>query len=297
MEPVIELVPAQATISRRSLSLALAFSAVAALTLLVPVLPHVERLALTIINIAVVVLYLMLRRRKGGTDYLEVILPYSVLHILYFDVSALYLAYDPQTLRMVTLEPYLTPALALGLVAPGVLGLVGYLACAEQARQVSLDAGLSGTLSAVQNLAPFFLFSWFLTWTLFWSDTTKMRHRMLVLAVTPMAIAVIALTFGSKELGITVIAFPVLAYGYARRVFPLKSFVALILVFVFLIFPIYNSYRQQGSQLGTVARLERSLADSQRWDADAYLDRSVRAFFSRMAVITSVAAILKDTGR
>jgi hypothetical protein len=322
--------PAVPSASRRSLSLAAVFVAVALLSLAVPAIPHVAKTVITLVNLVVIVLYLGLRKTTGPTDYLEVIVPYSALHVMYFGVGSIYLASNTKVLPLLSLRPYLTSALLLGTVGffaflggyawlfrrasasrmkglvprgagaaifCGALGAAGYAAAEARSVRMSQVPGLPAVLSILQSFIPLFYFAWFLVWAVFWHEPRRFRNRVALAGLVPVAFAVGFLTIGSKESCITIVAFPVLAYAYVRRKVPLKSFVALVLLLVFVIFPLYNTYRHQERSLGAVTRLERSVDDARGWDTKDYVDRSVRAFFGRMAVITSVAAIQKDVGK
>jgi hypothetical protein len=317
--------------SAQPLKLALTLVGTALLAVVVPFVPSMSRIVLTAFSIAVVMIYLAFRKKDGPTDPLEVVIPYSVLHIVYFGVGALYLSFYPKAPFKVSLDPYVTMALALGVVglcaflggyaffftraAPsrarglvprgsamcvvaGVLGTVAFLASTLLPRiSIVRELGLSSLFSPIEHLAPLFLFAWFLSWAMFWKDPRSARNRFQVVALTCMALLVIYLTLGRKELGITILAFPSLAYGYVKHRFPIKSFVALLLILVFVIFPLYNTFRYQKKSLDASERLQRSVRQATHWQADEYVERSMGAFFSRTALITSVAAILKDTGR
>src|SRR5262245_58880351 len=86
------------------------------LAMVVPFVPAVARVALTVFNIAVLIGYFTMRKKTGPIDYFEVILPYGALHVLYFGIGALYLSFYSQVQFSHSLEPYVTAALALGVV-------------------------------------------------------------------------------------------------------------------------------------------------------------------------------------
>jgi hypothetical protein len=125
---------------------------------------------------------------------------------------------------------------------------------------------------------------------------TSVAVRLLV-AMTACASLVLAFTFGSKMLAVTILALPAVAYYEVKRKLPLKTGIVVVLIFVFLIVPLYNTYRQMDRDLGASRRLDQTFAQASNWSSDKYLDASLFAFLQRMTVVTSVAAIMSDTGR
>ena len=67
-------------------------------------------------------------------------------------------------------------------------------------------------------------------------------------------------TLGGKLFTITLIALPLLAYWYVRRKLPITAMVIVVLIAVFVIFPLYNTYRvqnrhlQMGERVGSLER-------------------------------------------
>ena len=317
----------------RSLTMAFVFACIAATVLTLPMVPHLDRVVLALVMVGSMVLYLTLRRQAESMDYLEVFLPYGLFEIMSFAFSALYLTYSklPVVPLRASLEPYLTSALALGAVGflsftagyglcvrgvtpsrthglmprkilafllPGALGFVGYMADIRQNTQMLSGQGISPVFSALQQFIPLFLFAWSMVWQTFWAGhEPRLRNWPLLAVFISMTLVLIYLTVGGKELTITLLAFPALAYCSVRRAFPWKTVFVLLLVSIFLIFPIYNTFRFQNRHLDTSERLDMTLQQAQRWDAETYFDRSAEAFLRRMGVITSVSAIIRDTGR
>jgi len=102
---------------------------------------------------------------------------------------------------------------------------------------------------------------------------------------------------GRKTVAILVMGLPAMAFYEVHRRLPRKAVLATLLVSVFVIFPIYNAFKLQSQALDTGRRLDRTLTAAAGWDSNAYLDHSLGAFMSRMTIVTSVAAIVCDTGR
>ncbi len=304
----------------------------AVMVLVAPFVPHRAAFGLAAAIPLTFVTYLLARRQQWVKDYLEVIVPFSAFYFMYFGVCGVYCVLYPETLPSLTLLRYLIPAMALSVVgylcfvagyatlftrtAPsrtldlrpnglsgvlifGVLGWIGQIAMTYQGRFMYAHTGApSAALSTVQVLAPLFYYGWFQAWYLFWSGwNTPLRRALLVLLFIPMTGSVFVGHVGSKMVAILLTAMPALAFWYARRAFPWKTIAAITLAGVFVVFPIYNNYRNQSPRLDTLERLERTLREARRWDSETYLQNSTSAFMRRMAVITSVAAILRDVPR
>jgi len=78
---------------------------------------------------------------------------------------------------------------------------------------------------------------------------------------------------------------------------PWKSLLVILLLSVFVVFPIYNTYRFVGRDLGSLEGLDRTVRAVRKWDYATYADSSVGALIARLSVVSSVAAILRYTGR
>ena len=77
--------------------------------------------------------------------------------------------------------------------------------------------------------------------------------------------------------------------GVGTRKLPWKSIVAIVLLFVFIIFPIYNTFRDVDRHLKVTRRVDRAFEVVRKWNTDKYLDASVFAFLKRVSIVTSVA--------
>ncbi len=145
---------------------------------------------------------------------------------------------------------------------------------------------------------PVFFFAWALAWLVFWQRRKGEWRAAIPVAVLGCATIVwMFFSVGGKALAVMLMGIPALAYWYARRKLPIKTIVAVVLMFIFVIFPIYNTFRIVNREGGTVDRLNKTFMLAQRWDAKDYAQNSLWAFFKRIGVITSVAAIIRYTGR
>lgn len=315
-----------------ALRFALGFVFLSILATLVPLVPHFERVALLGVMLAAYLGYLIFRSRGGAFDWFEVVVPYGAFFILAYGVGALFYAFVPGELFRRSLGPYLTPALGLsvagflaflggyaargrGLVRPsplgrwrpagmgvvllaGFVGFVGQMASVAANRQLSLPGALGGLVSAAGQFGFFFLIAWYLAWHAFWApDLWRVSQRAGFLILVATASVVLALNVGTKEVVVTHGAVPIVAYWHVRRRLPVKSIAVLLLSVVFIVFPIYNTFRYTEVGADTGARLGRTIETATRWDSGTYMEHTFLAFLGRMAYITSTAAVVRDVGR
>lgn len=299
------------------------------LALLIPFASEAARSVLTAAMLAAMTLYLTLRARREPLNYAEVVIPFSVIYILSFGVASVILAYYPELLFRPSLQDYLTQAAgvatlgyfaflagyavsfsrvrpsrlsgviargAMPVLLPAALGFGGFLARVSFARQIHATGTISAALSGLGQFAPVFFFGWFLAWyRVFRERTTK--DVMALVQVLPLAALILVLTPGHKELTITILGFPLVAYWYSRRRVPVGALLTMLLVLIFVIFPVYNAYRWQDRELPSAVRMERTLHQVRQWDTATFLERSLLAFAGRVATITSTAAVLRDVPR
>ena len=315
----------------RSLAFGGTFVLLAVLAACVAFIPHMAFVAISACYLGAFLAYMGLRSDPQGGYLFEVIIPLSVLSFFYFGVGTMYLVMVPEALDYAALAPFLLPAQALltlgflcflvgygwffrrtapsplgrfvpknalAYLVPGAVGTLGFSVGKFQLEGMMGDRGISSSLSFLQQFAPLFFFGWFLAWYMMWAK--RLRASIVVSLLTTMSVMaalVVIFTFGSKVLAVTVLGLPVLAYYEVKRKLPLKSIAAVALVFVFIIFPMFNTFRQIDRNLGMSRRVDQTFNMARTWNSDKYLDASVFAFLKRMTVVTSVAAIVSDTGR
>jgi hypothetical protein len=315
----------------RHLSVALLCLAAAALLPAVTLLPHPLVVALSLVMVILLLVHVTFRKLAGELDYFEVLIPFTVLQIVSYGVGTYFLLDHPKHLHYQSHYAYLVPAMALAVLAyvslalgyemafprlrPSSLihlrlvglrpvfflagvGFVGQTAGIMLQRQLLAGPEISGVLSGLQQIAPVFLAAWFLAWHTAWGSSLPGRRRFLTpaLLVPQIAYAIYG-TLGGKSFTITLFAMPAIAYWYARRRLPIRSLMAITLIGIFVVFPLYNTFRFQDRGLETGRRLERTLGEAQRWNRTEYLERSLEAFVSRMAVVTSPAAVIRAVPR
>ncbi len=314
-----------------SLHVASTLALIAATVGVLPLVPHVTTIALSLVFVVTVVVVGAARLRAGSLDYLEIFFPLSAVFLLQFGVGTLYLITFPDELHSIALIPYLEPALAL--CVAGYLALtIGYLVSFRRSQPsptgslrlknavpiylaagfgvagaagsvlqehlVASRGGVSGLFALLQQMLPLFQFAWSLAWLEYWQGRGFLKRTMVpVIVLIPATIGLMFFTVGTKFLTIMLVGAPALTYWYARRKFPLKTIVVVLLISVFAIFPVYNAYRDTSRQAGTIERLDKTLEGAQRWNSTIYAQNSMWAFARRVGMVQSVAAVLRYTGR
>ena len=314
---------------RRSLVLAAACVLFAGGAFLLPFVPFKLEMTMSFAFLVVAVAWAVRRKLEGSFDWFEFFLIFAVLNFTYFGVGTLWFKAAPEELWSVSLRNYITPALVVGLVgflaaAAGyatlggktrpspmgryvpagssfyvfvaVIGFVGQLGAIAQGRFTSLNqAGFSPLASTAQQFAPLFFYSWALCWVQYWAGAlSRFQKLFLFFAMAPMSALVLYGLFGSKELAILLLSYPAIAFWYARRKMPWLALGAFAVVAVFVIFPLFNTYRNQSDRLGTDVRMSRTIDLAARWDRHEYLDHSVNDFMKRISLVYCVGAILRD---
>jgi hypothetical protein len=321
--------PSQPT--SRSLAICATFVVLAALSACVAFVPNIGYVALSAVYLGSFLAYMGLRSDSQAGELFEVIVPLSLLSFVCFCVGTMYLVLVPEALPYHALGPFLLPALALATLgqlcllagygaffrrtppsplgrfaprgvlvylAPAAAGALGMSVQKFQMEGIFGERGISSSLSFLQQFAPLFLFGWFLAWYMFWAKRLRLSVAVPILGTMGvMAVAVLYFTFGGKAMAVTVLGMPAMAYYEVKRRFPVKTGLVVLLVFLFLIFPVYNTFRQVDRNLDTTRRVDRAIDMAQTWNSDKYLDASVFAFLKRISVLTSVAAVVSDTGR
>lgn len=313
---------------RRSLIVALGWFAAAGCILAVPALPHLDLVILGGVMVGVFIAYLTAQRRAGTFDFFDPFLPFSLIYFLYFPVGAIWCRENPARIASLSLLPHLAPAVAVAVLGyivftlgyltlfrrvaphppllptrtaclwvPMGIGYAGQVASFLQGRSILGGGGVSPVLSAIQQLSPVFFLGWALAWyEYFGGRLSRMQKFHLVIVFIPMAVTVLALTIGGKSLAITILGLPAIAYWYTRRRLPWRSILVALLLLVFIIFPIYNNFRLQSRKLATGERLGKTIETAAEWDSNTFYTNSIESFMGRMAVVTSMAAVLRDVG-
>jgi hypothetical protein len=268
---------------------------------------------------------------RGRLDYFESIHIFGVTYFVYFGLGAVWTVNDPSfvayDLYIVPYVPkaalyclfgylaligaYYGPWVRRDIVRPsphrlrgpmllliaGGLGIVGYAASSVVERAI-IFGGSVGAYGTLAQLSPFFLFAWALIWLLVFSKQAERSHYLVLFGMLlPGALLTASATFSDKSLLMTLIGIPIVARWYARKKIPWLFLVVLLLILVFVVFPFYNTYRWSDPAMGQMNRMVVTYETIQSWDTDRYLLFSLHSFTRRLALINSVAVVLRDVGR
>jgi hypothetical protein len=88
-----------------------------------------------------------------------------------------------------------------------------------------------------------------------------------------------------------------MARWYVKHKMSWGVLLTLALLLVFVVFPLYNTYRWYEQKGAHAERMTMAYDTVSTWDSSTYLDNSVSSFFRRMALINSVAVVVRDVGR
>ncbi len=271
---------------------------------------------------------------RGNLDYFEFIHPFGLIYFLNFGAGSIWVMHDPGIAYDIHLLPYIPKAAFYALlgylaflagyygplsgklggdrkrqhwipkgpqffVALGGIGLLGFLVWAEvfRSRYVGASA-LSGLTSLLGQLSFLFILAWGLINLIILSGKATRSQKYAYFAFMIPATMLIAQAYVSrKQTTITLVLVPLVAFWYARRKVPWAFLIALFLILVFVLFPLYNAVRFQDWSLSVGERLSETFDTMQNWDGDEYMDRSVGSLQSRLALVNSLAVVLRDVGR
>lgn len=271
------------------------------------------------------------RWQAGRLDYFEPIHIVGLIYFVYFGLGAIWTVQDPLFVAYdIHIVPYVPRAAfycLLGYLAllggyfapwwrplppapaplripgvtllllPAALGLTGYAAQVVWVQLLWQRTG-TGFTTTLMQLAFLFVFAWFLGWYLFFrGSATRLQKLVLFGVLTPGALLTMYYTASSKSLFLVLAGSPLVALWYARRRMPWLRLVALLLLTIFVIFPLYNTIRFYDPTLEQGERFRRTYENMMDWDEARYYDRSTRLFKKRLALINSVAVVLADVPR
>jgi len=236
---------------------------------------------------------------RGAYDrYIVPYIPLATLICLlgYLMLLVGYYAPWPGRVKGRKVEEY--PRGALFMVVPAVLGFIGFLSQHLVYRAQKLGFGVASIISSMGQLAPLFVFAWALAWLMLLSGkATRWVKWLLIGALVPGSVVVALNSMNSKATVVSLALVPLMAWWYAKRRVPWVTLTVLLLIVVFVVFPFNNTFRNLDNRISTTKRLELTSSIIGDWSTYNYFDRSVGTFLSRMALINSVAVVLRDVPR
>lgn len=190
------------------------------------------------------------------------------------------------------------PRGVLFLILPAGLGFMGFMALAMWYKASRLGLSLAGLISSMGQLAPLFIFAWAMAWLLYFGGRATRSVRILLFFFMIPATGLIVLNnLNNKSMTVSLAVVPLMALWYAKRKIPWATLIVLGLIVVFVVFPFNNTYRALDNRMTTGQRLEVTTQMIGDWNLEHYLDRSVGTFGARMALVNSVAVVLRDVPR
>jgi len=302
------------------------------LALLIPSATHAYLYALVCCMLACCLAPAWYHWQRGNLDAFETVNVIGLLYFIFFGLGAIWAVHDPIRVAYdVHLVPYMPRATLyclLGFVAllggyfgpwfhkkpdrefimlprgvrflliVGGLGLMGSFA--EVVWHQSRWSGIvrSNMLSSLAQLSPLFLFAWSMGWLLYFSGkATPAQRRVVLWLFLPATAMLILVEFTDKSRAMTLIGVPVMALWYARRKLPWVTLLVMLLLLVFVVFPVFNTYRALDPRLGSADRMTMTMEVLKTWNGEQYLDASVGMAKRRMALINSVAVVVRDVPR
>lgn len=318
----------------RSLTAALCFFAIAGVMGTIALLPDTSTgitIALVIVLGAVCSLSTIIDRLGGRFNLFEIVHLICYVAFIDYGASSLYLLYDPTAAYDRQIFPYLNVSLLLCIVgisamlygyylsrrlggrresitmsAGGVawiailfaIGLAGHLGFLVSTGRVLAGVKVGGLVSVLTQLIPFLYLSYFLLVYLVASGKASAGQKaFLMFVAVPLTMVLIYIFIGNKTICLTVLGLPVIGFYYGKGRLPRMSVVALILIAVFVVFPLYNSYRNVHGDYSSEEKLSKAVDTLSDLSAESYAEQSLAVVGKRMALINSVAVVVRETGK
>jgi len=317
----------------RPLRAALMLLGAAVLALMVPLATHGWLFLTVILMVLCLVIPAAIAWQRDRFDAFEMIHVLGFRYVLFFGIGALWVVADPYevaydkyllpyipTAALYCLLGYLfmlggyygpwfrrkelrlfedVPTGASVLLLPGLLGVVGNISEALMGRAFwGGGMSVSGVVVSLAQLAPLFYFSWALAWLLVLSGrATRSQRWALYFGFIPITLMILLNNLTDKSQALTLIVVPMMALWYAKRVLPWRSLIILLLVMIFVIFPFFNMYRLLDPRQSLPQRAAATMTKLTSMNGEEYMDISVGTFKQRLALINSVAVVIRDVPR
>lgn len=318
--------------SSPSLRVALFMLFCAALAVAVPFLSNPTLYALTALMLACFATPIWFSLQRGSIDAFESVHAMGLRFFVYFGIGAIWTWEDPSRVAYdAYIQPYVVPAATvclLGFLAflagyygpwfrkrpprsmveiptsawlviiPGVVGFIGSMALSLWIWASWADVTLSAMLSSLGQLWPVYYFAWALCWMVVFTPTTPAPQRWVLVGLfVPASVVILFSDLTDKSGAFMLAAVPLMAWWYTRGSLPWKALAVLMLVLVFAVFPFANTFRLIDARIETSERITMTTRMISDWDTDRYMRASWGLFKRRLALINSVAVVIRDTPR
>jgi len=267
------------------------------------------------------------RWQNGTFDAFDPFFVLGSIYVVKFGFGAIWSAYDPTVAFDQSVVPVMPEASFYALLGVAAMA-IGYHAFGRvplrRAREewttgapylvliggVGLIGAIAGTqlfwlkskaalyLLTLSQFSPMFLYAWALAWLLVFSGRATRGERLAVYLLFLPGVALIVLfSLSDKSLIMTLAVTPVVARWYTRRQLPWKTLLVLLLAMIFVVFPVINTFRAMDRHSSRELRATETMDTLASWDQSTYMDHSFGSFKSRLAEVTSLAAVVRDVPR
>ena len=273
---------------------------------------------------------LLIDSARVKLDRFEIVHPFLLLWFVYFGLSTLYILYDSRAAYDSRVYPWLDLSIllcigsaaaflygyvlsrrfaavsarpreirgTLWILAVYLIGLVGGGAVVLAERQMIATSRVTGFVSLFEHFEFLSNFGYFLlVYQWLRGKATPSQKIALVAVVLPGQALLLLLHLGGKLYTLTILGLPLIALAYARGRLPAKSIIAILLIAVFIIFPLYGTFRTTSRNYSVGTRISKSVDSLTSLTPDTYTQFSIFTVGNRMALINSVAVVLAETGR
>lgn len=270
--------------------------------------------------------------QRRRLDIFETIHLIGLLYFVFFGLGAIWAFNDPVFVAYdIHIVPYLIPAVLcclMGYVAllggyygpwfqgrvvrtrerhprtlmfvalPALLGFVGCSAEAVWNHARWLRVSFPTFISSLAQLAPLYQLAWALGWMLVLSGRLSRRQNWLLMGLLiPATVGVVFATIVDKSLAMSLAGIPLVALWYARGRVPWVTLIVLLLILIFVVFPFVNTYRFLDARIPQATRMQMTSDLLLSWTMDEYVFNSADMFMQRLALINSVAIVVRDVPR
>jgi hypothetical protein len=315
-----------------SLKAGLFFLLAAAVALMLPSVRNPALVALALIQLSCLVVPIWINIQRNTFDPFESVHVMGLRYFAFFGMGAIWAAQDPANVAFDRyVEPYLLQSTfycTLGFIAflagyyaswfrgdvvrktvdhpttiwfvliPGTIGFLGSMAGALWARASWAGINISTSISSLAQLSPLYHFAWALCWLIALSPHTSRKIRWVLLGTfIPATVMIVMNGLTDKSGAFTMVAVPITTVWYARGKLPWKRLVVLFLLLIFIIFPFFNTFKLIDPRLDNMTRVKLTADILSTWDTTTYFKASTTAVKSRLALINSVAVVVRDTPR
>ena len=267
---------------------------------------------------------------NGRLDYFEPVHAISFMFFVYFGLGSIWTVNNPTRVAYdIHLVPYISGAafycflgyigFLVGYYAPfrtravprlraerldgnvfllviATMGLAGLLSLGVLETAIRQGRSFSIVVATMSQLWPLFLFSWALAWVVFFSGMASRGQKWVLFGVLVPGVLIAGYsTFSDKSMALTLVVVPMVARWYAKHKMPWTFLIVTVLVLIFVLFPLYNTFRWFDLGISRGERVGMAVETIQSWDSENFMRFSLGTFKARLAMVNSVAIVMRDS--